>query len=657
MRLLAQQGLVERVPRRGSRVAEWSPVDILQLFALRHVLERHAIETALPLTDPATSLQAVRTALDEMRTATDELDRDDAHRTFHAAVVGLADNRQLDIALEPILLKLQLPMAMNIRAEARQHRAHDGIERHQAILAALETNDRAAVIDALHDHGHLALSRPATAALTQSTHSLTRDRHHSVDNRQTWLLTRMDRPSDLRWPRSSPRTPPGPAHRPRPPRGWPTPSRLAATTAPGCPPCRATNCSPPPRRSRSAPVRGLCRSTACRSGSRTASTSQGVADHAGLSRLRLRRDDDRARGPAPARRRRALRRQDQSRPVRHRAERHPHAVHGAAQRVRRRHDLRRFEFGLGAGRRARPGAVRRGHRHRGLGPGARSAQRRRRLQAVARADQHRRPGSGVQVAGLHQPDGGLDRRRRPRLRRDGRPRRRRRVVPRPRAALRRRRDPGRAAAGRRAGVLRRRRDARRAPGVPRARWRGMPPIVEVPLRAVPGRRRAALPGSVGGRAAGRVRRLPRRATGFDPPGGARDPAQRREVHGGRRVRGAAAAAGTQGRRSAGCGGRWTCWSCRRSAPPSPSTRCWPTRSTATRCSATTPTSATCSTCSVSPSRWAPPPTAGPTARCCSARAQTDDTVLQLAAQMLDEPREPSFARRTTQSRSTSEERA
>ena len=155
LRLLAQQGLVERFPRRGSRVAEWSPVDILQLFALRHVLERHAIETALPLADPATSLLKVRTALDEMRTATDELDRDDAHRMFHAAVVGLADNRQLDIALEPILLKLQLPMAMNIRAEARQHRAHDGIERHQAILAALETNDRAAVIAALHDHGHL----------------------------------------------------------------------------------------------------------------------------------------------------------------------------------------------------------------------------------------------------------------------------------------------------------------------------------------------------------------------------------------------------------------------------------------------------------------------------------------------------------------------
>src|ERR1700737_2835894 len=155
LRLLTQQGLVEHLPRRGSRVADWSPTDILQLFALRHVLESHAIETALPLADPATALQPVRAALAQMRAATDDLERDDSHRVFHAAVVGLADNRQLDIALEPILLKLQLPMAMNMCEEARHHRARDGIDRHEAILLALATNDPAVVIEALRDHGHL----------------------------------------------------------------------------------------------------------------------------------------------------------------------------------------------------------------------------------------------------------------------------------------------------------------------------------------------------------------------------------------------------------------------------------------------------------------------------------------------------------------------
>lgn len=155
LRLLAQQGLVEHLPRRGSRVTEWSAADILQLFALRHVLERHAIETALPLADPDAALAPVREALDGMRRATDELARDDAHRHFHAAVVELADNRQLNITLEPILLKLQLPMATNLRAEARHHSAVDGVDRHREILTALETNDPAAVVGALEGHGHM----------------------------------------------------------------------------------------------------------------------------------------------------------------------------------------------------------------------------------------------------------------------------------------------------------------------------------------------------------------------------------------------------------------------------------------------------------------------------------------------------------------------
>ncbi|MCV7354989.1 GntR family transcriptional regulator [Mycolicibacterium fluoranthenivorans] len=162
LRLLAQQGLVEHLPRRGSRVTDWSPADILQLFALRHVLERHAIEMAMPLADPVSELEPVRHALREMTCARTALDRDDAHRRFHAAVVGLAANRQLDIVLAPILLKLQLPMAMNMREEARHHRAGDGIERHRAILTALESNDAATVIAALEDHGHLRyLNLPA----------------------------------------------------------------------------------------------------------------------------------------------------------------------------------------------------------------------------------------------------------------------------------------------------------------------------------------------------------------------------------------------------------------------------------------------------------------------------------------------------------------
>jgi DNA-binding GntR family transcriptional regulator len=160
LRLLAQQGLVEHLPRRGARVAMWSPTDIRQLFEVRHVLERYAVTSALPLRrdDDLDPLAEVRARLDDMRAAEvrgDQLAKDDAHRAFHAAVVGLAGNRQLELVLAPVLLKLQLPMAVNLRRETVVQSPDTGLERHAALLTALESDDVATVLDALDHHGEL----------------------------------------------------------------------------------------------------------------------------------------------------------------------------------------------------------------------------------------------------------------------------------------------------------------------------------------------------------------------------------------------------------------------------------------------------------------------------------------------------------------------
>jgi DNA-binding GntR family transcriptional regulator len=159
LRLLAEQGLVEHLPRRGARVSDWSPTDIRQLFEIRHVLERHAVLSALPLAGAdADPLAAVRERLAAMHAAEergDQLAKDDAHRAFHTAVVGLAGNRQLELTLAPILLKLQLPMAVNLRREAELHTPGQGLERHAAILAALESDVPETVLDALDRHGEL----------------------------------------------------------------------------------------------------------------------------------------------------------------------------------------------------------------------------------------------------------------------------------------------------------------------------------------------------------------------------------------------------------------------------------------------------------------------------------------------------------------------
>ncbi|MTD13101.1 FCD domain-containing protein [Nakamurella sp. YIM 132087] len=158
LRLLAQQGLIDHLPRRGARVAEWSETDIRQLFEIRDVLERFAIESAFPLHPEvaAPRLAVCEQALQEMRRADrsgDELAKDDAHRSFHAALVGLAGNRQLDLAIEPVLLKLQRPMAVNLRTEAALLGSEAGLRRHQDLLEAAVSNDAGVLLRTLAEHG------------------------------------------------------------------------------------------------------------------------------------------------------------------------------------------------------------------------------------------------------------------------------------------------------------------------------------------------------------------------------------------------------------------------------------------------------------------------------------------------------------------------
>jgi DNA-binding GntR family transcriptional regulator len=154
LRLLGEQGMVEHLPRRGVRVATLSVLDAEELFEVRDVLERFAISRALPCT-PA-DLHAVQAELATMRRAAttgDLLELADAHRRFHVELVALSGHRQLLLAYEPILLKLQMHMALNLRRESEVAAPLDGIRRHEVLLHAVESNDLDTVIAALASHG------------------------------------------------------------------------------------------------------------------------------------------------------------------------------------------------------------------------------------------------------------------------------------------------------------------------------------------------------------------------------------------------------------------------------------------------------------------------------------------------------------------------
>ncbi|HTJ33236.1 MAG TPA: GntR family transcriptional regulator [Dactylosporangium sp.] len=152
LRLLAQRGLVEHLPRRGVRVAILSDADIRELYAVRDVLERHAVEA----TPPDADLSGIASAMKAMQAADargDLFDVATAHREFHVAVVALAGNRQLTSVYESILVKIQLYMAMNLRREAEVARPHDGVHRHERLFDAVSARDADAVLAALNEHG------------------------------------------------------------------------------------------------------------------------------------------------------------------------------------------------------------------------------------------------------------------------------------------------------------------------------------------------------------------------------------------------------------------------------------------------------------------------------------------------------------------------
>ena len=152
LRLLAQQGLVEHIPRRGVRVATLSDDDVRELYEVRDVLERHAVGSIRPGAD----LSGLHAALEVMSKATEAGDRlaiADAHRRFHVEVVALGGNRQLCTLYESVLVRLQLYMAVNLRREAEVAEPSDGVHRHEHLLAAMAQGDPKSIIAALNGHG------------------------------------------------------------------------------------------------------------------------------------------------------------------------------------------------------------------------------------------------------------------------------------------------------------------------------------------------------------------------------------------------------------------------------------------------------------------------------------------------------------------------
>lgn len=168
MRLLEQEGLVERRPRRGVIVTPLTQDDVQEIYSLRWALERLALELSMPIADRR-RLKPLRDAVEAMRRAGAADDADallDANVAFHVALCALSGHRRLMATYDRLMQQLRLCMAINLRIRRETTGdAVDAAERHERLLALIEAGDLPAALVGLAEHGDREiLERPDVLA-------------------------------------------------------------------------------------------------------------------------------------------------------------------------------------------------------------------------------------------------------------------------------------------------------------------------------------------------------------------------------------------------------------------------------------------------------------------------------------------------------------
>jgi DNA-binding GntR family transcriptional regulator len=122
LRMLASEGFLENVPRRGVVVKRLTRRDVEELFDVRESLEvlaaRRASERARP--EDLTRLRAILDRVDRAIEADDAESIGRGNEEFHDAIIELADNGLLAAMLEPLQGRLHWLFRQNQNAEQLQ---------------------------------------------------------------------------------------------------------------------------------------------------------------------------------------------------------------------------------------------------------------------------------------------------------------------------------------------------------------------------------------------------------------------------------------------------------------------------------------------------------------------------------------------------------
>jgi DNA-binding GntR family transcriptional regulator len=156
LRVLQRDGIVTSIPRKGFIVIPITAEDVREIYELRWILERSALEIAVPLTD-LHDLDPLAGGIERMNADSAQSDPDEmlaANSEFHEALVDLAGNTRLSAAYSTISTQLQMCMAMNLRFRRQLYGdPREAVRRHQVLFDLIKAGELAPLLAELEDHG------------------------------------------------------------------------------------------------------------------------------------------------------------------------------------------------------------------------------------------------------------------------------------------------------------------------------------------------------------------------------------------------------------------------------------------------------------------------------------------------------------------------
>lgn len=151
LKVLAAEGLVELVPRRGCRVLELSDDDAEALFPVMAMLEGRCAHEATRRADDddLADLQRLHGVLEKHAAAHDRDGYYAANHVFHSRVQALAANRWLDRVTGDLRRFMRLWRGRQL---ALPGRIDASINEHRVLLDAMLQRDARRAERAMHDH-------------------------------------------------------------------------------------------------------------------------------------------------------------------------------------------------------------------------------------------------------------------------------------------------------------------------------------------------------------------------------------------------------------------------------------------------------------------------------------------------------------------------